>query len=71
MRFAIERLQKGKPIKNELLGIIKKQFAHSYKLSEKLAKLIEESLNVKVVDDEIAYLTVHVEKLKSQSQIAD
>ncbi|MDF2632536.1 MAG: transcriptional antiterminator, BglG family [Caproiciproducens sp.] len=71
MRFAIERLQKGKPINNELLAVIKKQFTDSYKLSEQLAKLIEESLNVNVIDDEIAYLTVHVEKLKNQSQIAD
>ncbi|QOX61858.1 PRD domain-containing protein [Anoxybacterium hadale] len=71
MRFAIERLQKGNPIKNELLSIIKKQFANSYKVSEKLAKLIEESLNVNVVEDEIAYLTVHVEKLKNQSLVVD
>ena len=71
MRFAIERLQKGNPIKNELLSVIKKQFTYSYKLSEKLAKLIEESLHVKVVEDEIAYLTVHVEKLKNQSLMVD
>jgi transcriptional antiterminator len=69
LRFAIERLQNGKPIRNELLSVIKRQFKESYKLSEKLAKLIEENINTVVAKDEIAYITIHVEKFRKKDDL--
>jgi transcriptional antiterminator len=65
IRFAIERIMNNSPIKNELLGAIKKQFKSSYKLSKKVANLIENELGIRVVDDEIGYIAMHIEKLKS------
>lgn len=65
IRFAIERIMNNSPIKNELIGAIKKQFKNSYKLSQKVAKLIENELGMKVVDDEIGYIAMHIEKLRS------
>jgi transcriptional antiterminator len=65
IRFAIERIINSSPIKNDLLGAIKKQFKSSYKLSKKVAELIENELGIRVVEDEVGYIAMHIEKLKS------
>ena len=64
IRFAIERIMKDSPIKNDLLDIIKNRYKESYDLAIKVAKIIEEELNKKVVEDEIAYIAIHIEKFK-------
>ncbi|MBL4934742.1 PRD domain-containing protein [Clostridium sp. YIM B02515] len=63
LRFAIERLLKSSPIKNELLTAIKRKYKASYKLAEQIGKIIEDSLEVKVVPDEIGYIAIHLQKL--------
>lgn len=65
IRFAIERLLNNNPIRNELLDIIKKQYSDSYSLAEKVCKLMETELHLDVVPDEVAYIAVHIEKLKN------
>lgn len=65
IRFTIERLLNNTPIKNELLDIIKKQYSKSYKLAKKVGKLIKDELHLNVVEDEIAYIAVHIEKFRT------
>ncbi len=67
IRFAIERLLNNTPIKNELFNIIKEQYNESYFLAEKVCKLIEEQMNITVVENEVAYIAVHIEKFRSAS----
>lgn len=67
IRFAIERILNNNPIKNELLDTIKKQYKKSYKLAEEVAKIIEKELDIKVIEDEIGYISMHIEKLKNVS----
>lgn len=65
IRFTIERIMKNQPIKNDLLDAIKKQYISSYKLAKKVCKYIENELYVKVTEDEVAYIALHIEKFKS------
>lgn len=65
IRFAIERIMNNCQIKNELLSAIKRTLKLSYKLSKKVATLIEEDLNLKVKDDEIGYIAMHIERFKN------
>ena len=65
LRFAIERLLNNTPIRNELRDIIKKQYMESYSLAEKVCKLIEDQLHLNVMEDEVAYIAVHIEKLRN------
>lgn len=67
IRFAVERIMNNNPIKNMLLNEIKKKLKSSYKIANKAGKLIENQLGVKVVEDEIGYITVHIERLKNTS----
>lgn len=64
IRFAIERLLSDNSIKNELFDVIKKQYSESYSLAEKVCILIENELHLTVVEDEVAYIAVHIEKFK-------
>ncbi|MBI6874144.1 glucose PTS transporter transcription antiterminator GlcT [Clostridium aciditolerans] len=65
IRFAIERILNNTPIKNELLDVIKKRYSTSYKLAKKAAKIIENGLGLEVIEDEIAYLAIHIQRFKS------
>ncbi len=67
LRFAIERIIKNSPIKNDLLSTIKRKYKASYKLAEKIAKIIEANLQLAVVPDEIGYIAIHLEKLKDMT----
>ncbi|KOF56470.1 MULTISPECIES: glucose PTS transporter transcription antiterminator GlcT [Clostridium] len=64
IRFAIERIINDAPIKNELLDAIKNKYPASYEISNKACKLIETELHKKVAEDETAYLTIHIERIK-------
>ncbi|MCY6369120.1 glucose PTS transporter transcription antiterminator GlcT [Clostridium ganghwense] len=69
IRFAIERILTSNPIKNELLSVIKKQYKQSYKLAKNVAKIIEREIEIKVVEDEIGYISIHIEKFKNSATI--
>lgn len=65
IRFALERIIKNIPIKNELLPSIKRTYKDSYNVAKKAARIIEEELNIRVSDNEKGYLTMHIERLKN------
>ncbi|WP_032120855.1 glucose PTS transporter transcription antiterminator GlcT [Clostridium amazonitimonense] len=67
IRFVIERFLNNNPIKNDLIPAIKKQYKSSYRIAKKSVKIIEEQLSIKVTEDEIAYLAIHIERLKQTS----
>ncbi|WP_297439417.1 PRD domain-containing protein [uncultured Clostridium sp.] len=62
LRFAMERILKNVENENDFLDLIKIKYRKSYKVSKEVGKLIEESLNKKVNDDEIAYMAMHIER---------
>jgi transcriptional antiterminator len=65
VRFACERIVSNKTIKNELKDTIKRRYKQSYKLAKEAAKVIEDQLEAKVTIDEVAYLAIHIERLKN------
>lgn len=68
IRFAIERFLNNKPIKNELISAIKKQYKSSYEIAKKSAKIIEQQLYIDITEDEIGYLSMHIERLRQASR---
>ena len=65
IRFTIERLTNNTPIRNDLFDVIKKQYSSSYILAQSVSSIIESQLNLTVVEDEVAYIAVHIEKFKN------
>lgn len=67
IRFALERIIKNIPIKNDLLPSIKRTYKESYGTAKKAVKIIEDELDMKVPDNEKGYLAMHIERLKNSA----
>ncbi|MCX7950824.1 MAG: PRD domain-containing protein [Clostridiales bacterium] len=67
IRFAVERIIKEIPIKNDLISSIKTTYKQSYNLASEIARFIEGELYKKVPEEEVGYITIHVERLKNAS----
>lgn len=63
INFMIERAERNKPIKNDLLHIIKSEMYKEYSIAVKVALKIEDLFSVKITDDEIGYITLHLKRL--------
>lgn len=65
LRFAIERIINNESISNDFIDIIKSKYRKSYRIARKAGKILEENLDgVSVVEDEIAYLAMHIERFR-------
>ena len=69
--FAIERMENRVDIVNPFSKDISLLYADEYKVAVKGAKIIEDKLNVKINDDEIAYITLHIHSALGQENVAD
>jgi transcriptional antiterminator len=68
VRFAVERLFKGIPTRNELLSSIRNTYKDSFTLAEQVGKLIESEIHLKISEEETGYLAMHIERLRNASQ---
>ncbi|SHF17675.1 glucose PTS transporter transcription antiterminator GlcT [Clostridium fallax] len=64
IRFAVERIMNNKCNKNDLKETIKRIYKKSYKIAIGVGKIIEDELDIEVDEDEIAYLAMHIERLR-------
>ncbi|SFD04890.1 PRD domain-containing protein [Clostridium uliginosum] len=68
IKFALQRIMENTCLYNELSKMIKKTYKESYVISKEISKIIENELNVKVTSDEIAFLTIHIERFKASKK---
>jgi transcriptional antiterminator len=71
LKFAVDRIERGMPISNELLLPIKRKFKKAYKIAASIAKHIGNSLGTNVPEDEIGYLAIHIQRLMNDMQKPD
>lgn len=63
LNFMIERIKNKKTVKNSLLDSIKKDLYNQYDIAIKVAMKIENLFSVKVSEDEIGYIALHISRL--------
>lgn len=63
INFMIERILNRKTVKNYLLDSIKKDLYNEYDVAIKVAMKIENLFSVKVPEDEIGYITLHLSRI--------
>ncbi|QGU94778.1 PRD domain-containing protein [Clostridium bovifaecis] len=63
LSFVIERIMDKKTIKNNLLDNIKKDLYNEYSIAIKVALKIENLFSIKVPEDEIGYIALHLNRL--------
>ncbi|BCZ44954.1 transcription antiterminator BglG [Clostridium gelidum] len=64
LRFAIKRILSDISIKNDFIKEIKSKYKLSYKIASGVSKILIEQLQKNVTVDEIAYLAMHIERLR-------
>lgn len=69
IKFALQRIMENTSAHNELARMIKKTYTQSYLIAEEVSKIIEEELNVRVTNDEVAFLTIHIERFKVSEKL--
>lgn len=68
IKFAIQRIMEDRPESNELVQMVKITYKKSYEIATEVAQIIEEELNKKVTKEEIAFLTIHIERFRVSAQ---
>jgi transcriptional antiterminator len=63
INFMLERIMNKKTVKNYLLDNIKKDLYNQYDVAIKVAMKIENLFSVKVPEDEIGYITLHLNRI--------
>jgi transcriptional antiterminator len=65
IKFALQRILENRPTTNVLKDMIKEGYKESYRISKELGLIIEEELKLKVTEDEITFLAIHIERFRS------
>lgn len=63
LNFMIERVKENKTIKNELLDSIKEEMKSEFGIAIKVAMLIEKLFEIKIPEDEIGYIALHLKRI--------
>lgn len=64
IRFAVQRILEDRKIDNQLGDVIKNTYKESYEIAKEVAEIIGKELKVKVKEDEITFLTIHIERFR-------
>lgn len=67
LRYALDRIENNKVLKNVMLGPIKATMSEEFEISKKVFKFISEKLSKEVCEDEIGYMSLHIHRLKQSS----
>lgn len=68
-RFVIDRLEKGKSEENPILNRIKTEYKSSFEIAKKVGKCIEDTLSLPISDDELGYITIHIQRIKLNKRL--
>lgn len=64
IKFALQRILENRNVDNPLGEMIRKTYNESYLIAEEVADIIGQELKVKVKDDEVTFLTIHIERFR-------
>lgn len=64
LRFAVKRITDDISIENDFIKEIKSKYKLSFKIAKGVGNILVKELEKKVTDDEVAYLAMHIERLR-------
>lgn len=67
LRYALDRIENDKVLKNVMLESIKTQMSEEFEISKKVCKFISKELSKEVCQDEVGYISMHIYRLKQSN----
>ena len=67
LRYALDRIEKDKVLKNVMLESVKSTMSEEFEISKKICEFISEKLSKEVCEDEASYISIHIHRLKQSS----
>ncbi|WP_291633605.1 PRD domain-containing protein [Clostridium sp.] len=64
LRYALDRIENDKVLKNIMLESVKTEMREEFKISKKVCEFISEKLSKEVCEDEVSYICMHIHRLK-------
>jgi len=64
IKFAMQRILESRHVDNQLGEMIKSTYKESYLIAVEVAEIIGQELKVKVEEDEVTFLTIHIERFR-------
>lgn len=64
IKFAVQRILENRVVDNQLGEMIKNTYNESYLIAVEVAEIIGQELKVKVKEDEVTFLTIHIERFR-------
>lgn len=58
--FVVKRIQNGEQIRNPLTQDIQLMFHMEYNVAKEIQELLEERMKIKIIEDEIGYIALHI-----------
>ncbi|MBS4534327.1 PRD domain-containing protein [Clostridium sp. D2Q-14] len=65
LKGVLDRSKKNKNIKNIFLKQLKKDITYEYKIAYDMSEIIKKDLNIKITEDEIGFIAIHLYKLNN------
>jgi len=62
--YCLDRIEKGESIDNPLGDTVKAQFPEAYAIAREMVNYIETSLNKTVYENELVYMTIHIDRIR-------
>lgn len=68
LRFTIERIYQDKyySLDDEVFSLLKEKYPESYGLAKKMQHMVIRDFHLTIPDEELGYITLHIERLRSQ-----
>lgn len=67
LRYALDRIESDKVLKNVMLESVKVAMREEFEISKKVCEFISEKISKKVCEDEIGYISMHINRLKQSN----
>ena len=67
LRYALDRIENDKVLKNVMLESVKVAMSEDFQISKKVCEFISEKLSKEVCEDEIGYISMHINRLKQSN----
>jgi len=71
LNYTVTSARDKRSIKNPLLDTVSKRFKFSFEIARKIASHFEQNQNIKISEDAIGFMAIHIERIRQLAEMKD